>query len=85
MSSTSMYSEDHFVLLMPGESEQILSASELTEQLKVWVMQYADELPLDVARQQGTDAQAVALRDGSCEFELEPGRTAQWYAIRLEK
>ncbi len=85
MSSTSMYSEDHFVLLMPGEAERILSASELTEQLKVWVVQYADELPLDVASQQGAEAQAVALREGSCELELEPGRTAQWYAIRLEK
>ena len=85
MSSTSMYSEDHFVLLLPGEAEQILSAAELTEQLKVWVVQCAEALPLDVAHLQGVDAQAEALRDGSCELELEPGRNAQWYAIRLEK
>ncbi len=85
MSSTSMYSEDHFVLLLPGEAEQILSASELTAQLKTWVVQYADALPQDVAQLQGADAQADALREGSCELELEPGRNAQWYAIRLEK
>ncbi len=85
MASTSMYSEDHFVLLLPGEAEQILSATELTAQLKAWVVQYADALPQDVARQQGVDAQAEALREGSCELELEPGRNAQWYAIRLEK
>lgn len=85
MASTSMYSEDHFVLLLPGEAEQILSATELMTQLKEWVVQYADALPQDVVQQQGIDAQAEALRDGSCELELEPGRNAQWYAIRLEK
>ena len=85
MASTSMYSEDHFVLLLPGEAEQILSATELTAQLKTWVVQYADALPQDVACQQGVDAQAEVLREGSCELELEPGRNAQWYAIRLEK
>lgn len=85
LASTSLYSEDHYVLLLPGEPEQILSAAELTEQLKKWVVQYADSLPLDVAQQQGPEAQAEALRDGSCELELEPGRNAQWYAIRLEK
>lgn len=85
MASTSMYSEDYFVLLLPGEAEQILSVAELTAQLKEWVVQYADALPLDVARQPDVDAQADALREGSCELELEPGRNAQWYAIRLEK
>jgi hypothetical protein len=85
MSSASMYSEDHFVLLLPGEVERILSATELTEQLKVWVLHHADALPPDVAQQPSPDAQAEALREGSCELELEPGRTAQWYAIRLEK
>ncbi len=85
MSSNSMYSEDHFVLLLPGEAERILSAFELTEQLKAWVVQHADALPLDVVQLQGVEAQAEALREGSCELELEPGRNAQWYAIRLEK
>lgn len=84
-SASSMYGEDHFVLLLPGEAERILSAAELTEQLKDWVVQYADALPPDVAQEPNPDAQAAALREGSCELELEPGRTAQWYAIRLEK
>jgi len=85
MSGRSMYSEDHFVLLLPGEAERILSASELTAQLKEWVVQHADALPSDVAGLSDADAQAEALREGSCELELEPGRSAQWYAIRLEK
>jgi hypothetical protein len=38
-----------------------------------------------VAKRDTTAAQAQYLRDTACEFDLEPGRTLQWYAIRLEK
>ena len=85
MASSSMYSEEYFVLLLPGEAEQILSAAELTAQLKDWAIQHADALPSDVAQLPSPEAQAEALREGSCELEIEPGRSAQWYAIRLEK
>ena len=80
-----MYSEEYFVLLLPGAEERILSAEELTAQLKEWAVQHADALPSDVAGLADADAQAEALREGSCELEIEPGRSAQWYAIRLEK
>ncbi|NJN30317.1 MAG: chlororespiratory reduction protein 7 [Synechococcales cyanobacterium RM1_1_8] len=85
MSSASLYSEDYFVVLQPGEAEQIVSAAELLTQLEQWLEQYPDALPADLQQQPSRKAQAQALQADACELELEPGRTAQWYAIRLEK
>jgi hypothetical protein len=85
MADPLMYQEEMFVLLAPGQEEEILSADELLARLEAVLTNYEGDLPRDVAKRDTTAAQAQYLRDTACEFDLEPGRTLQWYAIRLEK
>lgn len=80
-----MYAEDHFVLLEPGQPEEILTAAELLEKLKAVLASRQDSLPRDLQQYQTVDEQAEKLIEDSCEFELEPGENLQWYAVRLEK
>lgn len=80
-----MYEEDHFVLLVPGEQEQILTAAELVERLTQLLRDRQTALPYDLAKFATVSEQVTYLLNTACEFELEPGRTLQWYAIRLEK
>ncbi|NER83330.1 MAG: chlororespiratory reduction protein 7 [Leptolyngbya sp. SIO1D8] len=80
-----MYEEDHFVLLIPGEEEEILTADELLAKLTSLLSDRQDTLPHDVAKFPTVAEQVKYLLNTACEFELEPGRTLQWYAIRLEK
>lgn len=80
-----MYEEDHFVLLVPGEEENILTAAELKGWLEQMLSDRQPSLPRDVAKFSTVSEQATYLLNTACEFELEPGRSVQWYAIRLEK
>ncbi|MDA0674305.1 MAG: chlororespiratory reduction protein 7 [Cyanobacteria bacterium] len=85
MANSLMYQEEMFVLLAPGQEEEILSADELLVRLEAVLQQHPGDLPRDVAKRQGVAAQARYLRDMACEWDLQPGQTLQWYAIRLEK
>ncbi|NEQ51200.1 MAG: chlororespiratory reduction protein 7 [Leptolyngbya sp. SIO3F4] len=85
MSSATMYSEDMFVLLVPGSDETFLEPGELLAELKTMLTQYPDELPRDLQKFASVDDQARHLRDTACEFEVKPGVSWQWYAVRLEK
>ncbi|MGF1458037.1 MAG: chlororespiratory reduction protein 7 [Leptolyngbyaceae cyanobacterium] len=80
-----MYAESYFVLLMPGADEEILTAEELQQHLEAILRDRQDSLPRDVAKQSTVAAQAKYLIDTACDFELQPGQTMQWFAIRLEK
>jgi len=80
-----MYEESYFVLLMPGASEEILTAEELHQRLETLLRDRQDQLPPDLAKQSTIAAQAQYLINTACDFELEPGQTMQWVAIRLEK
>lgn len=80
-----MYEEDHFVLLVPGEEEEILTAAELLERLTTVLSDRQNDLPRDLAKFSTVAEQAKYLLNTACEFDLSPGRTLQWYAIRLEK
>lgn len=80
-----MYAESYFVLLMPGEAEEILTAEELHQRLAEILRDRQDHLPPDLAQQPTIEAQAKYLIDHACDFELQPGQTVQWFAIRLEK
>ncbi|WP_008318144.1 chlororespiratory reduction protein 7 [Leptolyngbya sp. PCC 6406] len=80
-----MYQEEMFVLLVPGQEEEILSAEELLERLQGMLGDHQDDLPRDLAKFATIAEQARCLRDTACEFEQQPGQTWQWYAIRLEK
>ncbi|MEA5465931.1 chlororespiratory reduction protein 7 [Leptothoe sp. PORK10 BA2] len=85
MANATMYSEDMFVLLVPGSEQVFLEPDELLAKLKSMLEQYPDPLPRDLQKFALVDQQAQHLRDTGCEFEVSPGVTWQWYAVRLEK
>lgn len=85
MSDATLYSDEMFVLLVPGDDEVFLSADEMLERLRVLLADYQDDLPRDLQNISSLEEQAKSLRDTSCEFEVSPGINWQWYAVRLEK
>lgn len=85
MPDSLMYQQDHFVVLEANQPEQILTAAELLEKLKVTLAQRQHDLPRDVQKFTAIEAQAQYLLETSCELDLEPGQFLRWYAVRLEK
>ena len=85
MADATMYSEDMFVLLVPGSDEVFLDPDELLTKLKTMLVQFSGKLPRDLQKFASVDEQAKHLRDTACEFEVTPGVSWQWYAVRLEK
>ncbi|MEN9540652.1 MAG: hypothetical protein RLZZ459_743 [Cyanobacteriota bacterium] len=74
---------DHYVVLEPGQPEQMLSAADTLIWLERQLAALA-ELPPDLRRLPDAAARAARLLDTACELELEPGLSVQWFAIRLE-
>jgi hypothetical protein len=74
---------DHYVVLEPGAGERILTAEEtlawLEQSLAALAAPPADLRGLGTAR-----LQAERLLETACQLELEPGRSLQWFAVRLE-
>lgn len=85
MADAMMYSEEMFVLLIPGNDEVFLEPDELLTKLKAMLKEYSGVLPRDLQKFDSLDKQATHLRDTACEFEVSPGVSWQWYAVRLEK
>ncbi len=85
MADATMYSEDMFVLLVPGNEEVFLEPDELLDKLKTMLGDYAGVLPRELERMGTLEEKATHLRDTACEFEVTPGVAWQWYAVRLEK
>ncbi len=85
MSQASLYSEDMYVLLVPGDDEVFLTPDELLTKLKNLLADRQDSLPRDLQKFDTVEAQSQHLRDTACEFEVEPGVAWQWYSVRLEK
>ena len=85
MADATMYSEEMFVLLIPGNEEVFLEPDELLAKLKAMLEKYPGPLPRDLQKFDLVEQQALHLRDTACEFEVTPGVSWQWYAVRLEK
>lgn len=83
--SNLMYQEEHYVVLEPGNPEVFLSTAEMLAYLQDLLQRYAPVLSPDVAQHPTLPLQAQCLLDRDCELEIEPGRSVQWYAVRLEK
>ncbi|NJN02341.1 MAG: chlororespiratory reduction protein 7 [Leptolyngbyaceae cyanobacterium SL_1_1] len=79
-----MYQEDTFVLLMPGAAEVFLTPLELQQKLQA-ILSEQEQLPRDLQKFSTLEDQARHLMNTACEFQLKPGETLQWYAVRLEK
>lgn len=85
MPDSLMYQEDMFVLLVPGEDEVFLTPAELLEKLQAVLTSQQQDLPRDLQKFTSPQAQAEHLINTACEFEIRPGESLQWYAVRLEK
>ena len=85
MPDSLMYQEDMFVLLAPGQAEVFLTPAELLEKLQAVLSNYQDDLPRDLQKFSSPQSQAEHLINTACEFEIKPGESLQWYAVRLEK
>ena len=81
----SLYDEDTFVVLETNQPEQFLTAAELLEKLQAVLAEEHEELPQDLQKISGVEAQAKYLIDTYCELDVGPGKFLQWYAVRLEK
>ncbi|MFM9265514.1 chlororespiratory reduction protein 7 [Tychonema sp. BBK16] len=81
----SLYDEDTFVVLETNQPEQFLTVAELLEKLKAVLASGQEDLPRDVQKLSGVEAQAKYLIDTYCELDVGPGKFLQWYAVRLEK
>ena len=77
--------ENHFVVLEPECEEEFLTAIELQQKLETVLVSRQGELPQYLQRLPSVKEQAEYLRDNNCELELSPGKSLQWYAVRLEK
>jgi Protein CHLORORESPIRATORY REDUCTION 7 len=80
-----LYQSDTFVLLESGQAEQLLTAAELLEKLKVALLHLGDDLPSDVSQFATIEEQAKYLLETYCELTVAPGEFLQWYMVRLEK
>jgi Protein CHLORORESPIRATORY REDUCTION 7 len=85
MSDSLMFNNEAYVVLETDRLEQILTPAEMADKLKQVVLQFSDDLPIDVQSIIGVDARVAYLLDTSCELDLAPGQYLQWYVIRLEK
>jgi hypothetical protein len=83
MSDPLIRERDHYVVLEPGRSEQLLSAAETLEWLATQLAGLP-EVPADLQALPDQAARAARLLETACELELEPGMVVQWFAIRLE-
>ncbi|WP_087068925.1 chlororespiratory reduction protein 7 [Cyanobium sp. NIES-981] len=74
---------DHYVVLEPGGTEEILTAADTV----LWLERQLARLPrvpADLAALSGGRERAERLLETACELELEPGLVIQWFAVRLD-
>ena len=74
---------DHYVVLEPAGADRILTAAETLAWLEGHLAAL-DSLPADLGDLEDGRARAARLLDTACALDLAPGRTIQWFAVRLE-
>lgn len=83
MTNASLRDESNYVLLMPDQPETFVTATELTAFLAQLVTAYPHIA--DPGMASTPTLQAERLIQTTCEVEIAPGETVQWYAVRLSK
>ncbi len=74
---------DNYLVLEPGQREEILNIEDTLKWLENW-LEKMDELPKDLQEQPSRREAAHRLLDTACDLEISPGMTLQWYAVRLD-
>lgn len=85
MTDSLMFQEDDYVVLTPGQPEEILTAAEMLAKLELTLAVTQLNLPTDVSSKTSIAAQAAYLLVNYCELDLDNGQYLHWYAVRLEK
>jgi Protein CHLORORESPIRATORY REDUCTION 7 len=84
MTDSLMFQEDDYVVLRNGQSEEIVSAATMLQELTEVLQTAAPELPRDVLNRSLAERPAYLLAN-YCELDLGGGQYLHWYAVRLEK
>ncbi len=71
------------MVLEPAAAERILSAAETLDWLEAQLA-VLESPPADLEDLSDDRARAQRLLETACALELAPGRTIQWFAVRLE-
>ena len=74
---------DHYVVLEPGQPEQLLSADDTLAWLERH-LRSLDALPEDLSGLGSSAAAVQRLLETACDLELQPGLNLQWFAVRLD-
>lgn len=85
MTDSLMFQEDEYVVLTPGQPEEILTAAEMLAKLASTLAATSVDLPIDVSSKTSIAARAAYLLVNYCELDLDNGQYLHWYAVRLEK
>ena len=85
MADSMMYAEDMYVFLTPDAVETFMTPPELLAKLQEVVADYSGAMPRELQKLDSDEVRAKFLLENHCDFEVRPGESVQWYAVRLEK
>ena len=85
MADSMMYAEDMYVFLTPDAVETFMTPPELLAKLQEVVTNHSGAMPRELQKLGSDEARAQFLLENHCDFEVRPGESVQWYAVRLEK
>ena len=75
---------DHYLVMEPSRDEKFLSKEETLKWLETWIKKM-NKLPKDLENQASNQSAAKRLLDISCNLEIKPGFTIQWFAVRINQ
>ena len=80
-----LFDENHYVLLMHNCPEEFVTAAELATFLGKLLEAYPAALDADVMAFPTAAERVERLMQTTCELDIGPGESVQWYAVRLNK
>ncbi len=75
---------DHYLVMEPSKKEMFLNKEDTLKWLEEWIKNM-NQIPKDLENQSSAKFAAKRLLDISCNLEIKPGFTIQWFAIRLSQ
>jgi len=85
MTDSMMYAEEMYVFLTPDAVETFMTPPELVAKLQDILENHDGSMPRELQSLGSHAERANFLLENHCDFEVSPGESVQWYAIRLEK
>lgn len=83
MSNPLIRSIEHFVILEPEKKEKIVTKQEAIEWLKKWLLKVVFPTinqNIDFEKEGNIED----FLENTCELEIKPGYTVQWFAVRID-